>query len=294
MLSMGIVGLPNVGKSTLFQALTQKQVEIANYPFTTINPNVGVVPVPDERLERIVALLKPAEHYPAVVEFVDIAGLVKGAHAGEGLGNQFLSHIYAVDAILFLIRAFKDKNIASSSQGPAEEIATLREELEKKDKQIAEKEGETPFLAQKPSIVGCNIKKDGENLECENYDLKIDAKLELEMAEMDSGEIAELGLESSLPQLIEKTYQTLGLITFYTIKRGKEVRAWPLKKGAKAPEAGAVVHTDFEEKFIRAEVIQSNKLLEAGSWASARDKGWLRTEGKDYVVQDGDIIEFKI
>jgi small GTP-binding protein len=313
MLKIGIVGLPNVGKSTLFKALTKKQVEIANYPFTTINPNIGVVAMPDVRLEKITNLIKPEEYFPAVVEFVDIAGLIKGAHKGEGLGNQFLSHIYNVDAILFLIRHFKDKDISSTVSGPEEEIKILKEELIKKDEEIIQQESklrpvkkfqqqskpekfETLRLSEKPSIIVCNIKSAGENYDpptggCE---LTLDAKLEQEMSEMTIQELKDFELTPLLPQLIKKAYETLNLITFYTIKGGKEIRAWPIKKESKTPEAGGIVHTDFQEKFIRAEVIQWDKLIEAGNWYHAREKGWLRTEGHNYAVQDGDVIEFKI
>jgi len=304
MLKIGIVGLPNVGKSTLFKALTKKQVEIANYPFTTIDPNVGVVAVPDGRLEKIAHLIQPEKHLPAVIEFVDIAGLVKGAHQGEGLGNQFLSHIYGMDAILFLVRCFKDENVISQSAGPENELTILKEELAKKDEEITERakqksdkpEEQIPALSQKSSIIVCNIKTDGENASPQkNFcDLSIDAKIELELSEMTPKEINELGVKPKLPELAKKAYQILNLITFYTIKGGKEVRAWPIKKGSIAPEAGEIVHSDFKEKFIRAEVIEWDKLIEADSWAKAREKGWIRTEGHDYEIKDGDVIEFKI
>lgn len=301
MLKIGIVGLPNVGKSTLFQALTKKAVNIASYPFTTIDPNVGVVAVPDQRLEKIVSMLKPKEYHPAVIEFVDIAGLVKGAHQGEGLGNQFLSHIFNVDAILFLLRGFIDKNVPSAigEINPQMELQILKEELAKKDEEITErvkkdKKIEQPKLSQKPSIVSCNIKVNGENKLWNGCQLNFDAKLELEASELSESEIKELGLEPKLPELIRLAYKTLGLITFYTIKGGQEIRAWPLKHRMLIPQAGGVVHSDFEQKFIRAEVIQWSKLLEAGSWHQAREKGWLKTVGHDYIVQDGDVIEFKI
>ncbi len=300
MLSIGIVGLPNVGKSTLFKALTKKQVDIANYPFTTIDPNVGVVGVPDKRLEEIVRLLEPKESYPAVVEFIDIAGLIKDAHKGEGLGNQFLSHIYAVDAILFLIRLFKDKDTEESAQDPEEELLIIKNELEKKDEEITKRDSSAPLLSKKPFFIACNRGKD--NLSFDGCNLEIDAKMELEMSEMNKKEVEELGLESDLPKLIRKAYETLNLISFYTIKGGKEIRAWPIEKGTNIYDSAEVVHSDFKEKFIRAEVIQWSKLLETGGpvvnssnpWQKAREKGWIKTEGKDYTVQDGDVIEFKI
>lgn len=301
MLSIGIVGLPNVGKSTLFQALTQNKVDIADYPFTTIDPNVGTVAVPDERLVKLVEMIKPETHFPSVVEFVDIAGLVKNAHQGEGLGNQFLSHIFAVDAILFLVRCFKGKN---SLPDPEDELAILKEEMHKKDEEIDQRGTDTPPLLDKPYFVVGNIKSQGDNLECPDCALKLDAKLELELSEMSQEDIEELGLKSSLPELISRAYQTLDLISFYTIKGGKELRAWPVKESTAVEDAAGIVHTDFKEKFIKAEVIRYDRLLEAGTlavsakqsnpWQKAREKGWLQTEGRDYKVKDGDVIEFKI
>ena len=301
-MKIGIVGLPNVGKSTLFKALTKQQVDISNYPFCTIDPNIGVVPVPDERLETLKNMLKPEKIVPAVVEFVDIAGLVKGAHAGEGLGNQFLSHIYEVDAIALVLRCFKDESIihVEKTIDPNRDLEIIKNELAKKDEEIlsrAEKDrekSEVHLLSTKPIINICNIKSGAENIELPDCHLKIDFKLELEESEMAEEELKELGLKPSLGELVRLAYKTLDLITFYTIKGGKELRAIPIKRGTLAPQAGGKVHSDFEEKFIRCEVINFEKFKEAGSWQKAREHGWLRTEGKDYIVKDGDIIEFKI
>ena len=296
MLRIGIAGLPNVGKSTLFQALTKIAVPIAPYPFTTIEPHVGVVAVPDERLEKLRELLKPERTVPATIEFVDIAGLVKGAAEGEGLGNQFLSHIYSVDAILFLLRAFVDPNVSAAAQGPEEDLAILRDELGRKDEEVLKRNPQSPRLAEKPAIVVCNTGGpfDAAQGERAGGAVTLDCKLELEMAEMTEEELGELGLKSRLGELIQKAYDALGLITFYTIKGGQELHAWPIKRGSNAPEAGGAVHTDFQEKFIRAEVIPFAKLVEAGSWHKARELGWLRIEGRGYVVEDGDVIEFRI
>ena len=293
MLRIGIVGLPNVGKSTLFSALTRVSVPIAPYPFTTIEPHVGVVAVPDERLEKLRDLIKPERTLPATVEFVDIAGLVKGSAEGQGLGNQFLSHIYGVDAVLFLLRAFADSEIPFEAGGPDEQLVILREELKKKDEEVRKKSPDTPRLSEKPALIVCNVRGDGQ-LAWAGCELALDCKLELEMAEMEPAELQELGLQSKLGDLIHKAYEVLGLITFYTIKGGKELHAWPVKRGTKAPGAGDQVHTDFGEKFIRAEVISFKKLVAGGSWSHARELGWLRTEGREYVMQDGDVIEFRI
>jgi small GTP-binding protein len=285
-MNIGIVGLPNVGKSTLFKAITKKEVDISNYPFCTIDPNVGIATVPDKRLEKITEIVKPEKVVPAVVEFVDIAGLVKGAHKGEGLGNQFLSHIYAVDAILLVLRCFEDKKITHVEEeiNPKRDLEIVTKELELKDE----------LLIKKPLIKACNIKTDGKNQKLDNCDLEIDFKIELEASELDEKEMEELEIKSKLPELIKLSYKTLDLITFYTIKGGKELRASSLKRGLTAPEAGGRIHTDFEEKFIRAEVINYDEFITSGGWSKAREKGLLKTEGKDYVVKDGDIIEFKI
>jgi ribosome-binding ATPase YchF (GTP1/OBG family) len=325
-MKIGIVGLPNVGKSTLFKALTKQQVDISNYPFCTINPNVGVVVVPDERLEKIKELVKPEKIVPAVVEFVDIAGLVKGAHEGQGLGNQFLSHIYGVDAIAVILRCFEDPEIVHIEKtiDPNRDLEIIKNELLKKDEEILKRmeknadKTEIPALSKKPMIYICNIKSGAKNIdpvrsktsemsadlleanrtsngvEPSICHLKIDFKLELEESEMNEEDLEELGLKPTLGELVKLAYKTLDLITFYTIKGGKELRAVPVKRGTAVPQSGGKVHSDFEEKFIRAEVVNFEKFKEAGSWQKSREKGWLRTEGKEYIVQDGDIIEFKI
>lgn len=291
--SIGIVGLPNVGKSTLFKALTKKPVDIASYPFTTVSPNVGVVLVPDERLLKVAEIVRPEKITPTIIEFVDIAGLVKNSHKGEGLGNQFLAQIRNCDAILEIVRAFEDPNVenVAGDIDPDRDIDIIKTELELKDLSVKEKEN---LLSKKPVIYLLNT--DGKTAYKEpgvKY-IAINLKEELEMSELSEEERKELGLKSQLGQLILACYNILDLITFYTITGGKECRAWTLKKGMKAPDAGGVVHTDFKEKFIKAEVINWQKLVEAGSWTKAKEKGLLQTAGKDYLVQDGDVIEFKI
>lgn len=285
-MKIGIIGLPNVGKSTLFQAITKNKVDISNYPFCTIDPNIGVAIVPDERLDKIAEIINPGKIIPAAIEFVDIAGLVKDAHKGEGLGNQFLSHIYAVDAILLVVRCFEDEKIIHVEKeiNPQSDLEIIKQELALKDKALAEK----------PTIIACNIRSDGHNKKFKECDLEMDFKMELEASEMNKEELKEFEIEPKIESLIKLSYQTLGLITFYTIKGGKELRASSLEKRKTAPEAGGKIHSDFEEKFIRAEVINCDKFMEIGSWARAREKGLLRTEGKDYIVQNNDIIEFKI
>jgi small GTP-binding protein len=304
-LSIGIVGLPNVGKSTLFKALTKQEVKIANYPFVTIDPNVGVVPMPDERLEKIAKVRGSKEILPAVLEFLDIAGLVKGAHQGAGLGNQFLAHIREVDAIIHLVRVFKDKEIIhfevySTSSGQAEpdpvrDFETILEELRQKD--LSSKE-QVNLLSKKPQVVVLNGEPADVSEELKDkirkkgfphliFDLKNDLSKE------------------DFQNLFQAITNLLDLITFYTANEN-EARSWFVKKGTKAPQAAGVVHTDFEKKFIRAEVINWQKLLEASqsspstssgqqpnAWAVAKQKGWLRTEGKEYIVQDGDVIEIR-
>lgn len=305
-LKIGIVGLPNVGKSTLFQALTKKKVDISNYPFCTIDPNVGIVEVPDERLKALAKLVPAAKIYPSVIEIVDVAGLIKGAHQGLGLGNQFLSYLFPMDALLFLLRCFEDPHIVSIVSSPKEQYEILLEELRIKDEEISAKShsrdrrgapavDQNLKLSEKPLFVVCNIKSDiSEKCAFDKCALSLDADLERQISEMTEEETRELGINSKLPELIRSAYQTLDLITFYTIKGGKELRAWPLRRGSTAPEAGGIVHSDFKEKFIRAEIINWEKLVMAGSWGKARELGLIRTEGKDYMIKDGEVLEFKI
>ncbi len=346
--SIGIIGLPNVGKSTLFKALTQQEVDISNYPFCTINPNTGIVQVPDERLEKIAKIVNPSKITPTIIEFVDIAGLVKGAHKGEGLGNQFLARIREVDAILHIVRAFPDKNIKHVEENvdPQRDIEITNTELIMKDLEVVKnhlekiakdvksndkdaiQESETlkkiseelnkenaisninlndkekklikhlNLLTIKPVIYILNIKENEEDAQMlkslpENT-LPIDLKMELECTELSPKELGELHLKSRLDVLIKTCYKILNLLTFYTIKGSEETRAWTAQEGANAPQCGGIVHTDFEEKFIRAEVINYKELIEIDSLVKARAEGLIRTEGKDYLVKDGDIVEFKI
>jgi len=354
--SIGIVGLPNVGKSTLFKALTKKPVDIQNYPFCTIDPNVGVVTVPDERVDKLAAFSRSKKIVSTVIEFVDIAGLVKGASAGEGLGNQFLSHIREVKAIAHVVRVFEDENITHVEKriDPVSDLeiinaelifadlATVTKRLEKtaRDAKAGIKEAviqktalekikaaldtgklastvslteqeaplwrELNLLTQKPMLFVLNRKSGSKNTDVKNYFeqnklpfVELDAAIELEMNELSPEERQEykkefgLSESSGLDELIKKSYEILGLITYLTTGED-ETRAWTISKGIKAPEAAAAIHTDFEKKFIRAEVINWEDLLNAGSYAVAREKGILRTEGKVYVVKDGDVIEFKI
>ncbi|MDD2696938.1 MAG: YchF family ATPase [Candidatus Pacebacteria bacterium] len=340
--SVGIVGLPNVGKSTLFKALTRIKVDIAPYPFTTIHPNVGVVQVPDERLQKVAEIIKPEKITPTIIEFVDVAGLVKGAHKGEGLGNQFLAQIRNCDAILEIVRGFEDQNVehVTGEINPEKDIEIIKIELlmkdletidgllaklekEIKDKktikkielvkrikdwvsqekmisefQLGEEEKseikEYQFLTSKPILYILNSDGVTKELPIQFKYLAMNLKDEEGFSELSQKDKEELGAQSKLDQLILNCYNILDLITFYTVAGGKETRAWTLKKGLTAPEAGGVVHTDFKEKFIRAEVINWQKLAEASAWKQAQEKGWLKLVGKEYVVQDGDVIEFKI
>jgi small GTP-binding protein len=282
--SIGIVGLPNVGKSTLFKALTKKQVDIADYPFTTIHPNIGVVAIPDNRLQALAEIIKPEKITPTIIEFVDIAGLIKNAHKGEGLGNQFLAQIRNCDAICQVLKAFAE------NPTPEKDMETIRIELEMKDLQSKEKEN---LLSKKPKIYLLNSHEESESIS-DAFTLSLDLKMEEEISELSEKEKKELGIKSRLDKLILACYNVLELITFYTITGGKETRAWTLKRGSKAPQAGGRVHSDFEEKFIKAEAIDWRKLLKANSWQKAKEQGLIQTAGKDYIVQDGDVIEFKI
>lgn len=360
-MKLGIVGLPNVGKSTLFNAITQAGAESANYPFCTIEPNVGTVAVPDERLDRLAEMYEPDKVTPAVIEFVDIAGLVKGASNGEGLGNKFLSNIREVDAIVHVVRAFNDDNIVhvEGSVDPIRDIETINYELILSDLEIIgrrierakkqaksgdkkyqteidffedlqkklgegisaraieftddEKEmlSEVSLLSLKPVIYAANVSEDDYANPDNEYVKKIkefaateksevmviSARIEEEIAELDKDEkelfLRELGAdESGLDKLIKASYRLLGLISYLTAGK-PEVRAWTIKKGTKAPQAAGKIHTDFERGFIRAEVVAYKDLMENGSMTAAKEKGLVRSEGKEYVVEDGDIILFR-
>ncbi|OGF51484.1 hypothetical protein A3I27_03850 [Candidatus Giovannonibacteria bacterium RIFCSPLOWO2_02_FULL_43_11b] len=298
-LKIGIVGLPNVGKSTLFQALTKKEVDRSNYPFATIDPNIGIVEVPDVRLKKLAEISHSKKIIPAVVEFVDIAGLVKGAAEGEGLGNKFLTHIREVDAILEVVRVFEDDGVihVAGKPNPASDIETIQIELELKDietKEKAKDKSQLQLLSQKPVLYIFNVAEKN-NLEIPEMpnSLTLDIKKEFEISELEEKDREELEVESRLPELIRKAYEFLGLITFFTTGED-ESRAWTIPKNSTAQRAGRAIHSDFEEKFIRADIISYGKFMESESISKARETGLLRTEGKEYVVKDGDIIEFKI
>ncbi len=358
---LGLVGLLSAGKSTLFNALTAAHAAVAPYPFTTIDPNIGVARVEDPRLDALTKALAPDKVIPTSIEFVDIAGLVKGAHQGEGLGNQFLSHVFSVDALFHVVRCFEDGNVAHpmGAVDPLRDIEVINIELLLKDLEIIKRRKEkdhklaksgdkhaialvqhlerwhdalaagTPIrslalapeahpkafgidlLSAKPVLYAANVGESQDAATSKAVDavralasrdgarvVMLCAKLEAELAELEPADRAEmmreLGLtESALPKVIHEGYGLLRLVTFFTTA-SKILQAWTVAQGTKAPQAAGVIHTDFERQFIRAEVIQVDALLRCGSESNARVKGLLRVEGKDYVVQDGDVIHFRV
>lgn len=303
-LSVGIVGLPNVGKSTLFNALLKKQqAYVANFPFATIEPNIGIVPVPDERLNALSPIYNNSPIVPATCEFLDIAGLIEGASKGEGLGNKFLNHIRQVDAICFVLRAFSDPDIIKVEGS----LEILRLELDLADLEHPD----APSFKSKPFLVVLNVDETdvskSEELEAKyaselgverDQVVAICAKIEAELAELAITEqkeyLKELGTsQSALDKLIQKAFKTLGLITFLTAGE-KEVRAWTIRQGDTALSASGVIHTDFMAKFIKADVCDFNDFVANSGWKQNRELGKVRSEGRDYIIKDGDVIEFKI
>ena len=320
MLAIGIVGLPNVGKSTLFKALTKKAIDISNYPFTTIDPNVGVVAVPDERLQQLADLSHSKKVIPTAIEFIDIAGLIKGAAEGEGLGNKFLANIREVDAIAHVVRVFEDKDITHvhNKIDPINDIEIIKTELGLADLESQEKRAKTKDTKELPPLSLLNDKKviyifnaseeqikngwqpspeliqaigDSEHVVlCANFELLLSEAAEEERAMY----MADIGVShSGLDELIKRSYKLLGLLTFLTTGED-ETRAWTAKIGDPIPRAARAIHTDFEKLFIRAEVINWQKLLTVGGWGKSRETGDLKLVGRDYIIQEGDVVEIKI